>query len=76
MEELSGALRKAEQAQERRWSYSLTVGEWAPWQRDRFLDAAFEVAGVPLIRFKAQARYDVAVIRESVFARLVNNRAA
>lgn len=35
-------------------------------ERDEFLNAAFEAAGVPLIRFKAKARYDVAEIRDHV----------
>ena len=35
-------------------------------ERDAFLDAAFATAGVPLIRFKAQARYDVDEVRRGV----------
>ena len=35
-------------------------------ERDAFLDAAFEAAGVPLIRFKAQARYDADEVRRGV----------
>ena len=45
-------------------------------ERDEFLDAAFEAAGVPLIRFKAQARYEVEVIREHVRELLGKKRAA
>lgn len=32
-------------------------------ERDEFLDAAFETAGVPLVRFKVQRRYDADAIR-------------
>ena len=35
-------------------------------ERDAFLDAAFATAGVPLIRFKAQARYEVHEVRREV----------
>lgn len=39
-------------------------------ERDRFLDAAFEAAGVPLIRFKARARYDASKIRAEILEQL------
>lgn len=35
-------------------------------QRDRFVDRAFETAGLPLLRVRAQGRYDVQVLREAL----------
>ncbi len=35
-------------------------------RRDQFLDAAFGAAGLPLIRFRAQARYQLSIIRQSI----------
>lgn len=35
-------------------------------QRDRFVDRAFEKAGVPLVRIRAQGRYDVQALREAL----------
>ena len=35
-------------------------------ERDQFLDAAFETAGVPLLRFRVQRRYVAADIREAL----------
>ena len=45
-------------------------------ERDAFLDAAFEAAGVPLIRFKAQARYDADEVRHGVLRGLERAAAA
>jgi hypothetical protein len=36
-------------------------------RRDEFLDAAFAVAKIPLIRFAAAARYQTLLIRERIF---------
>lgn len=35
-------------------------------QRDRFVDRTFEKAGLPLLRVRAQGRYDVQVLREAL----------
>lgn len=45
-------------------------------ERDAFLDAAFATAGVPLIRFKAQARYDARSLRSVVRRALLGAEAA
>jgi hypothetical protein len=39
-------------------------------ERDAFLDAAFDVAGVPLLRFRARARYECRAVRATVLEEL------
>lgn len=43
-------------------------------RRDKFLNLAFRAAGIPLIRFRASARYDVMEIRQTIEQRVLGSR--